>query len=344
MARTSQCSGLSRTRGPDDEGSIHGWVVRGARRPRGGRARPAPAGRGRGLRAGDAPLQRPAGGDRAAAHRRAGAGQCPAHRTASSSSRPPRPSSSSPTGSPPWASSRRAWAMKSTTRSPSSSATSTTCSSSWCGDAGGAHAGGAPGAAGGARRCARGRRARAPHRAGTSGCSRTRTTWRRGPVDLVEVLRSAAKMAAHEIRDRARLVEAVEDVPPVQGNSARLCQVFLNLLINAAHAIAPGGWSERNPALRPGGRPQRVIVEVSDTGCGIPRGEPGAHLRARSSPPSRWAWAAGWGSRCARHHHRARRGHLRGERAGPGHHLPREPAGVRGLPEQHPEDLTSRAA
>jgi signal transduction histidine kinase len=93
-----------------------------------------------------------------------------------------------------------------------------------------------------------------------------------GPVDLVKVVRSAVKMAAHEIRGRANLVQAVENVPPVHGNSARLCQVFLNLLINAAHAIAPGAL-ERNEiklSARVDGT-QRVTVEVRDTGSGIPR-------------------------------------------------------------------------
>ncbi|MFY0526691.1 ATP-binding protein [Archangium gephyra] len=93
-----------------------------------------------------------------------------------------------------------------------------------------------------------------------------------GPVDLVKVVRSAAKMAAHEIRGRANLVQAVENVPPVHGNSARLCQVFLNLLINAAHAIVPGAV-ERNEiklSARVDGT-QRVTVEVRDTGSGISR-------------------------------------------------------------------------
>ncbi|HEX8439043.1 sensor histidine kinase [Archangium sp.] len=92
------------------------------------------------------------------------------------------------------------------------------------------------------------------------------------PVDLGQVLRSAAKMAAHEIRDRARLVEAWEDVPPIDGNSARLCQVFLNLLINAAQAIPPGQAERHEIRLttRQGEDPGRLLVEVSDTGSGIP--------------------------------------------------------------------------
>ncbi len=92
----------------------------------------------------------------------------------------------------------------------------------------------------------------------------------KGPVDLTQVLQTAAKMAAHEIRGRARLVESWASPPLIDGNSARLCQVFLNLLLNAAQAIPPG-QAERHE-IRLAARPQdngQVLVEVSDTGCGI---------------------------------------------------------------------------
>ncbi len=91
------------------------------------------------------------------------------------------------------------------------------------------------------------------------------------PVDVPGVVRSAAKMASHEIHLRARLVEDCRDVPPVQGNPARLVQVLLNLLINAAHAIPEGQVAENE--IRVVARPRddgHVIIEVSDTGSGIP--------------------------------------------------------------------------
>ena len=92
-----------------------------------------------------------------------------------------------------------------------------------------------------------------------------------GPVKLREVVHGAAKMAAHEIRPRARFIEDCDNVPPVHGNGARLSQVLLNLLINASHAIEPGRV-ERNE-IRVEAResaPGRVTLAVSDTGCGIP--------------------------------------------------------------------------
>jgi signal transduction histidine kinase len=92
---------------------------------------------------------------------------------------------------------------------------------------------------------------------------------RQGPVDAREVLESALRMAWNEIRHRARLVRSFEDVPLVHGNDARLGQVFLNLLVNAAHAI-PDGRAESNEirvALRRVG--ERVLVEIVDTGSGM---------------------------------------------------------------------------
>jgi signal transduction histidine kinase len=93
----------------------------------------------------------------------------------------------------------------------------------------------------------------------------------RGPVDLVPVVRTALKMAQHELSHRARVVIGVDSVPLVYGNAPRLGQVFLNLLINAAHAIPPGQVEQNTIKItaRVSGT-EHAIVEVSDTGCGIP--------------------------------------------------------------------------
>ncbi len=92
----------------------------------------------------------------------------------------------------------------------------------------------------------------------------------RGPVDVESVVEAALKIADHEIRHRARLLRDYAPVPPVDANAARLEQVFLNLLVNAAHAVSDGD-PESNAvtlSIRPG-RGATVTVEVTDNGSGI---------------------------------------------------------------------------
>jgi PAS domain S-box-containing protein len=92
-----------------------------------------------------------------------------------------------------------------------------------------------------------------------------------GTADLEAVLRSCISMTWNEIRHRARLERDIGRLPPVAGNPARLAQVFVNLLVNAAQAIAPGDAAANeirvSARLGPDGR---VTVEVSDSGGGIP--------------------------------------------------------------------------
>jgi PAS domain S-box-containing protein len=92
-----------------------------------------------------------------------------------------------------------------------------------------------------------------------------------GPVAIRRVLDSSINIAWNEIRHRARLVKDYGDTPMVEGNESRLGQVFLNLLLNAAHAI-PEGETERNE-IRVSTRTDaggRAVVEVRDSGMGIP--------------------------------------------------------------------------
>ncbi len=92
-----------------------------------------------------------------------------------------------------------------------------------------------------------------------------------GPADVEAVLRSCVGMTWAEIQSRARLERSLDPLPRVKGNPARLAQVFVSLLMNAAQAI-PEGAADSN-LIRLGARvagPDRVVVEVSDTGVGIP--------------------------------------------------------------------------
>jgi CheY-like chemotaxis protein/anti-sigma regulatory factor (Ser/Thr protein kinase) len=92
-----------------------------------------------------------------------------------------------------------------------------------------------------------------------------------GPADLEAVLRSCISMTWNDIRNRATLERDIGRLPPVSGHPARLAQVFVNLLVNAAQAT-PIGQAHAH-VIRVSARPtsdRRVQVEVSDTGAGIP--------------------------------------------------------------------------
>lgn len=91
-----------------------------------------------------------------------------------------------------------------------------------------------------------------------------------GRVDMEAVLERALRLAENEIRHRARLVRNYADIPAVFGNAASLEQVFLNLLVNAAQAIAPGAVAENLITLSVRTEADgQIRVDVGDTGSGI---------------------------------------------------------------------------
>ena len=94
---------------------------------------------------------------------------------------------------------------------------------------------------------------------------------RHGPVDVEHVLESTLRMAWNELRHRAKLVRNYGKVPPVDAHESRLGQVFLNLIVNAAHAIPPGNYEANeiriSTSVDPAGR---VVIDIRDTGTGIP--------------------------------------------------------------------------
>ena len=94
---------------------------------------------------------------------------------------------------------------------------------------------------------------------------------RHGPVDVEAVLESTLRMAWNELRHRAKIVKRYTKCPPVDANDSRLGQVFLNLIINAAHAIPPGNFEANEIRISTGiDAAGRVVVDIGDTGTGIP--------------------------------------------------------------------------
>jgi signal transduction histidine kinase len=94
----------------------------------------------------------------------------------------------------------------------------------------------------------------------------------RGPVDVTSVIESSIRMAWNEIRHRAHLVKEYGNVPLVDSNEARLGQILLNLLVNAAQALPEGRASDNKIHVTTRvAADGRVVIEVRDTGAGIPK-------------------------------------------------------------------------
>lgn len=89
-------------------------------------------------------------------------------------------------------------------------------------------------------------------------------------VDVRLVLDLSIDMAVSEIGHRARLVKDYGEVPLVDVDEARLGQVFLDLLVNAAHALAEGD-AERNEirVVTWTDSAGKAVIEVRDSGPGI---------------------------------------------------------------------------
>jgi two-component system, cell cycle sensor histidine kinase and response regulator CckA len=92
-----------------------------------------------------------------------------------------------------------------------------------------------------------------------------------GAVDPRAALEWSIGVANAELRARATLLRELGDVPKILGNESRLNQVFLNLLVNAAQSIPEGRADEHE--IRAATRTDSegwAVIEISDTGCGIP--------------------------------------------------------------------------
>jgi two-component system NtrC family sensor kinase len=89
-------------------------------------------------------------------------------------------------------------------------------------------------------------------------------------TDINQVIDRAVNMLENEFRLRhIQLVKAYsKDLTSGMLDESQMQQVFVNLLLNAAHAIDQEGTIEIR--TRPDSAGEHVIIEVQDSGCGIP--------------------------------------------------------------------------
>ncbi len=88
-------------------------------------------------------------------------------------------------------------------------------------------------------------------------------------VDVERVLDASLNLVWNEIRHRARLVKSYGGVPAVLADEARLGQVFVNLLVNAAQSIPEGDLRHSEIRIVTSAGPDRVRIDIEDTGAGI---------------------------------------------------------------------------
>jgi len=92
------------------------------------------------------------------------------------------------------------------------------------------------------------------------------------PCDLNHALKTTLLVASNEYRYIARVHTDLAELPDVVCNVGELNQVFLNLIVNAAHAIQD---AQKDPStgeikISTAVAEDTVVIRISDNGCGIP--------------------------------------------------------------------------
>ena len=87
--------------------------------------------------------------------------------------------------------------------------------------------------------------------------------------DLHKGIDSTLNIVNNEIKYKAEVVKQYGNLPDVQCLPSEMNQVFMNLLVNAAHAVDK---TRGTITIRSGVAPDdKVWVEIEDDGCGIPK-------------------------------------------------------------------------
>jgi len=84
-------------------------------------------------------------------------------------------------------------------------------------------------------------------------------------ADINECIVSTINIVWNELKYKASLIKELDDIPLIKCHPQQINQVFMNLLVNAAHAIEKSGeitvrtWHDNGS----------IFASVSDTGCGM---------------------------------------------------------------------------
>lgn len=95
---------------------------------------------------------------------------------------------------------------------------------------------------------------------------------KRDSVPLAPLSAATLEVLSRELQARgvAIVVDVSDDLPPVYGDRVQIQQVLMNLLLNAAQAMAETPAGERALRLEARVDGPDVVVQVRDRGCGLP--------------------------------------------------------------------------
>lgn len=85
-------------------------------------------------------------------------------------------------------------------------------------------------------------------------------------ADLHKGLDSTLNVIWNEIKFKAQVIKSYADIEPIECMGSQINQVFLNLIINASHAVGADG----EIIITSGREGEGVFIEVADNGHGIP--------------------------------------------------------------------------
>jgi PAS domain S-box-containing protein len=92
------------------------------------------------------------------------------------------------------------------------------------------------------------------------------------PADLNHAIETTLVVARNEYKYTATVETTFGPIPEVMCNVGELNQVFLNLIVNAAHAIQESGKDSATGriTITTAGNCDSVVISIADNGCGIP--------------------------------------------------------------------------
>ena len=95
---------------------------------------------------------------------------------------------------------------------------------------------------------------------------------KREPIEIPGLVEAALELTDYGLRTAgiSVRVEHGSNLPPVEGDRDQLHQVLVNLIVNAQQAMERGGTFEKVLTVRTSLDDGRVLVELADTGPGIP--------------------------------------------------------------------------